>query len=237
MRSASRRSATSRRRRTTVCAKALGSFGVALARSRAARISARSSPIAKPSRTARRTPSSATSATRGALERADPRPRRGGRAPARGAIACAGAASPLKLKLARPLGGGALSAPHARAAAAAPTDDGAAIARAALRLLARVEPWEPIRLIGVAVTHLEPSDESQLALTLGGETEQRRSRLNAAVDAIHARFGDEKLRRGTADVRRGGALGRHQARRARLVHGGAGGSGASFCSWPRSASA
>ena len=33
---------------------------------------------------------------------------------------------------------------------------------------------------------------------------QRRSRLNAAVDAIHARFGDELLKRGTADVRRAG---------------------------------
>jgi DNA polymerase-4 len=85
-----------------------------------------------------------------------------------------------------------------------PTDDGAAIARAALRLLARVVPWEPVRLVGVAVTRLVPSDGTQLALTFGGETEQRRSRLNAAVDTIHARFGDEALRRGTADLRRAG---------------------------------
>jgi DNA polymerase-4 len=108
----------------------------------------------------------------------------------------------LKLKLARPLGGGRYPLLTRSLLLQRPSDDGAAIARAALRLLARVEPWEPIRLIGVAVTHLAPSDERQLALGLGGETDARRSRLNAAVDAIHARFGDAKLRRGTADVRR-----------------------------------
>ena len=119
-----------------------------------------------------------------------------------GAIACAAwrhrrsSSSPVRSAAA------AIRCSRARCSCSVATDDGAAIARAALRLLARVEPWEPIRLIGVAVTRLEPSDDSQLALTLGGETEQRRSRLNAAVDAIHARFGDEKLRRGTADVRR-----------------------------------
>ena len=48
------------------------------------------------------------------------------------------------------------------------------------------------------------SDETQLALSLDGATDQRRSRLNAAVDAIQARFGDEVLRRGSADVRRAG---------------------------------
>jgi DNA polymerase-4 len=83
-----------------------------------------------------------------------------------------------------------------------PTDDGDTIARAALALLERVEPWEPIRLVGVSVTRLVASDGTQLALGLGGPTEARRSRLNAAVDAIHARFGDEALKRGSADVRR-----------------------------------
>jgi DNA polymerase-4 len=114
----------------------------------------------------------------------------------------AGRGVTLKLKLARPLGGGRYPLLTRSLMLKRPTDDGAAIARAALDLLARVEPWEPIRLVGVSVTKLEPSDESQLALTLGGPTEQRRSRLNAAVDAIHARFGDAKLKRGTADVRR-----------------------------------
>ena len=110
----------------------------------------------------------------------------------------------VKLKLARPLGGGRYPLLTRSLVLARATDDGAAIARAALRLMARVVPWEPVRLVGVAVTRLVPSDGTQLALTLGGETDQRRSRLNAAVDAVHARFGDEALRRGSADVRRAG---------------------------------
>jgi DNA polymerase-4 len=110
----------------------------------------------------------------------------------------------LKLKLGRPLGGGRYRLLTRACLLSRPTDDGDAIARAALRLLARVEPWEPVRLVGVAVTRLEPVDETQLALELRGETDQRRTRLNAAVDAIHARYGDESLRRGTADVRRAG---------------------------------
>lgn len=110
----------------------------------------------------------------------------------------------VKLKLGRPLGGGRYPLVTRSLVLKRATDDGDAIARAAISLLARVEPWEPIRLVGVAVTRLEPSDESQLALGLGGPTDQRRARLNAAVDAIHARFGDHKLRRGTSDVRRAG---------------------------------
>jgi DNA polymerase-4 len=108
----------------------------------------------------------------------------------------------VKLKLARPLGGGRYPLVTRSLSLARPTDDGDAIARAALTLLERVEPWEPVRLVGVSVTRLVPQEGTQLALGLAGPTEQRRSRLNAAVDAIHARFGDEALRRGTADVRR-----------------------------------
>jgi len=110
----------------------------------------------------------------------------------------------VKLKLARPLGGGRYPLVTRSMALKRPTDDGDAIARAALTLLERVDPWEPIRLVGVSVTRLVASDEPQLALTLAGPTEARRSRLNAAVDAIHARFGDDVLKRGTADVRRAG---------------------------------
>src|SRR5688572_3259816 len=116
----------------------------------------------------------------------------------------AGRGVTLKLKLARPLGGGRYPLLTRSCMLTRPTDDGDAIARAALELLARVEPWEPIRLLGVSVTKLVPVDEAQLALALAGPTERRRSQLNAAVDAIHARFGDEKLTRGTADVRRAG---------------------------------
>ncbi|MCC6849621.1 MAG: DNA polymerase IV [Deltaproteobacteria bacterium] len=110
----------------------------------------------------------------------------------------------VKLKLARPLGRGRYPLVTRSLLLRRATDDGEAIARAALSLLARVEPWEPIRLVGVAVTRLEPNDASQLALALRGPTDQRRARLNAAVDAIHVRFGDQKLRRGAGDVRRTG---------------------------------
>jgi DNA polymerase-4 len=108
----------------------------------------------------------------------------------------------VKLKLARPLGGGRYPLVTRSLALKRPSDDGDTIARAALTLLERVEPWEPVRLVGVSVTRLVASEGTQLPLTLAGPTEARRSRLNAAVDAIHARFGDEVLKRGTADVRR-----------------------------------
>jgi len=116
----------------------------------------------------------------------------------------AGRGVTLKLKLARPLGGGRYPLLTRSCMLERPTDDGDAIARAALDLLARFQPWEPIRLLGVSVTKLVPVDQTQLALALGGPTERRRSKLNAAVDAIHARFGDEKLKRGDAEIRRAG---------------------------------
>ena len=116
----------------------------------------------------------------------------------------AGRGVTLKLKLARPLGGGRYPLLTRSCMLERPTDDGDAIARAGLDLLARFQPWEPIRLLGVSVTKLVPVDHTQLALALGGPTERRRSKLNAAVDAIHARFGDEKLKRGDAEVRRAG---------------------------------
>ena len=181
--------------------KALGSFGVALARLARGEDQREVEPYREAKSYGEENTFERDVATRGALEgpiraHAEAVARR-----LRRDRVC-GHGVTVKLKLARPLGGGRYPLLTRSLQLQRPTDDGTAIARAALRLLARVEPWEPIRLIGVAVTHLEPSDESQLALTLGGETEQRRSRLNAAVDAIHARFGDEKLRRGTADVRR-----------------------------------
>jgi DNA polymerase-4 len=114
----------------------------------------------------------------------------------------AGRGVTVKLKLARPLGGGRYPLVTRSLQLQRPTDDGDAIARAALGLLERVDPWEPVRLVGVAVTRLVAVDAAQLPLMLAGPTEARRSRLNAAVDAIHARFGDEALKRGTADVRR-----------------------------------
>ena len=78
----------------------------------------------------------------------------------------------VKLKLARPLGGGRYPLVTRSMALKRPTDDGDAIARAALTLLERVDPWEPIRLVGVSVTRLVASDETQLTLTPGEHTLQ-----------------------------------------------------------------
>ena len=110
----------------------------------------------------------------------------------------------LRVKLARSLGGGrfplltrSLTLPEA-------TDDGAAIADAARALLARADPREPVRLIGVSVSRLESPAAEQLALLFPDRRTARRSRLNQAIDAIHERFGQAALRRGVAAVERAG---------------------------------
>jgi DNA polymerase-4 len=110
----------------------------------------------------------------------------------------------LKLKLARPLGAGryplvtrALTLPDA-------TDDGSAIAAAGRALLARAATCEPIRLLGVAVSRLELAGTVDTGLFAIEGDAARRTRLNRAVDAIHARFGDAALRRGVGDDRRAG---------------------------------
>lgn len=110
----------------------------------------------------------------------------------------------LKLKLARPLGGGRYPLLTRSETMPAPTDDGAAIAAAARTLLARAALREAIRLLGVAVSRLEPADVAQLDLLGAGDEVARRTRLNRAVDAIHARFGDAALRRGVAPAARAG---------------------------------
>jgi DNA polymerase-4 len=111
----------------------------------------------------------------------------------------------LKLKLARRLGGGRFPLVTRAITLPAATDDGAVVAAAGERLLARADPREPVRLLGVAVSALEAAaPEAQLALGLAGRDDERRARLNAAVDAIHTRFGDAALRRGDAAVERAG---------------------------------
>ncbi len=103
----------------------------------------------------------------------------------------------LKLKLARGLGGGryplltrALTLPLA-------TDDGAELARAGRELLGRAELCEPVRLLGVAATSLEPADRGQLEL-FDARAAARRTGLNRALDAIRERFGDAALARADA---------------------------------------
>jgi DNA polymerase-4 len=110
----------------------------------------------------------------------------------------------LKVKLARALGGGRFPVLTRSLMLPAATDDGAAIADAARALLARADPREPVRLVGVSVSRLASPAAEQLALLLPDRAAARRSRLNEAIDAIHERFGDAVLRRGIAPEERAG---------------------------------
>jgi DNA polymerase-4 len=109
----------------------------------------------------------------------------------------------LKLKLARPLGGGRYPILTRSFSLEQSTDDGAEIAAAATRLLERVRSGDRIRLAGVHVHNLERPDDSQLGLFDSAATaDSRRSRLNRALDAVARRFGDEALTRGLVHAER-----------------------------------
>jgi hypothetical protein len=110
----------------------------------------------------------------------------------------------LKLKLARPLGGGrypmltrSFSLEHA-------TDDGPEISRIATSLLARVGDPDKIRLAGVQVHQLERPDLTQLGLFEGAPArpEVKRDRLNRALDKVTKKFGEEAVTRGLARAER-----------------------------------
>jgi DNA polymerase-4 len=92
-----------------------------------------------------------------------------------------------------------------RTTLAAATDDGAAIAEAARRLLARAGPSEPVRLLGVGATQLVPAEGPQLALFGPPDASVRRDRLNRALDSLRERFGPGAVVLGTVrDVDRAG---------------------------------
>jgi DNA polymerase IV len=78
---------------------------------------------------------------------------------------------------------------------AAPTDDGAAIAGAAIGLLKHGDLPRPLRLVGVAVAGIGPR-----AASIGEQMplfgSPRRRELNRALDAIVGRFGAGSIRRG-----------------------------------------
>jgi DNA polymerase-4 len=73
------------------------------------------------------------------------------------------------------------------------TDDGDEICREAWRLLAEVGPHEPVRLIGVGVSSLEDSGQSQLSLFGDGAGEGERGALNRALDEISDKFGPDSI--------------------------------------------
>ncbi|MEX2207270.1 MAG: DNA polymerase IV [Myxococcota bacterium] len=111
----------------------------------------------------------------------------------------------LKLKLARPLGGGRFPMLSRSCTLDAPSDDGAELAAAGCALLARAALEEPVRLVGLGASLLEPIGPEQLSLLdTSAEGRERRTRLNAALDAIRARFGAAALERAEGGVERAG---------------------------------
>jgi len=111
----------------------------------------------------------------------------------------------LKLKLARPLGGGKFPILSRSSTLALPSDDGAELAAAGCALLARAALEEPVRLLGLAAERLEPIGAEQLSLLdTTAEGRERRARLNSALDAIRARFGASALERAEGGVDRAG---------------------------------
>jgi DNA polymerase-4 len=120
----------------------------------------------------------------------------------------------LKLKLARRRAPGPRGYPllTRRETLVHETDDGEQIARVARALLARTELPEAVRLLGVGVTNLASTRARQLGLFPPAQCEERRTRLNRAVDALAARFGPGTVTRaGVKDVARAGLS--HQIKR------------------------
>ena len=120
----------------------------------------------------------------------------------------------LKLKLARRRAPGPRGYPllTRRETLVHETDDGEQIARVARALLARTELPEAVRLLGVGVTNLASTRARQLGLFPPAQCEERRTRLNRAVDTLTARFGPGAVTRaGVADVARAGLS--HQIKR------------------------
>jgi len=108
----------------------------------------------------------------------------------------------LKLKLARPLGGGRYPTLTRSVSFAQPSDDGGTIAKSAIALLARVSDKEKIRLAGIHVHNLERIDPLQMGLfdqTQGGS---KANRLNRALDAVLDRFGEGAVTRGLVHAER-----------------------------------
>lgn len=61
-----------------------------------------------------------------------------------------------------------------------------------IRLLARQLSWsQPVRLLGVSVSHLVPAGSQSLALD-----DERRQKRNRILDALKQRFGEDIIRKG-----------------------------------------
>jgi DNA polymerase-4 len=75
---------------------------------------------------------------------------------------------------------------------AQPTDDGAVLREVAVALWDALALGEPVRLLGVSLSGLERRAEEQLELF---SPPRPKDRLGPALDAIHARFGQDAIRR------------------------------------------
>ncbi len=109
----------------------------------------------------------------------------------------------LKLKLARPLGGGRYPLLTRSTSIDETTDDSATIAKIAVGLIARIRDREKVRLAGIQVHNLERTDAVQLGLfdsTANGAA--RNARLNRALDDVARRFGDDAVTRGMTQAAR-----------------------------------
>jgi DNA polymerase-4 len=107
----------------------------------------------------------------------------------------------LKLKLAARRAPGRFRLLTRHTTLAEATDDGHALAQAALRLWERHRPSPALRLIGVTATGLA-GDDVQLVL-LPDAARARRTALNHALDRIVARFGAGAIGRAGAHAEQG----------------------------------
>ena len=214
----------SRARRAAPASSARSATGASTSRaSRAARTCARSRPGAIRSRMSEENTFERDVADRAVARERDPRARRGGRAAPAPRAAGARARVVLKLKL----GGRVRAGPRGfplltrRATLAEPTDDGAALARAARALLAaRARASRRCGSLGVGVTNLVAARRAASSRSSRRPAPRaRRERLNRALDALAERFGARAVVRGARRRARSARRSRCSARSASAEDG------------------
>lgn len=105
----------------------------------------------------------------------------------------------LKVKIARPLGGGRYPLLTRSFSLDRPTNDGPEISAVATQLLSRIRERAKIRLAGVQVHQLERANDAQLGLFESAPADDRkRDRLNRALDSVAKKFGEDAVTRGLA---------------------------------------
>jgi len=108
---------------------------------------------------------------------------------------CCGRTVTLKMKLTQRLAPGKYPILTRSVTLPVPSDDGKAIADAALSLWSAAHAGKAVRLIGVSVSGIDDAGAAQLPLFTPKER-QRRAALNQAVDTLAERFGDTVIVRG-----------------------------------------